>query len=62
MRINNLIIEVLVRICYDLNYEMGGRYPPGLISYNLYGYLESSTFRMAKRASLNDIFSDEYTK
>ena len=56
------LVDCLLRICYDLNYEMEERYSPGLVSYNLYGYLESSTFRMAKRAYLSDIFSDEYTR
>lgn len=56
------LVDRLCYLCYNLNYEMDGWYSPGLVSYKLYGYLESSTFRMAKRAYLGDIFSDEYTK
>lgn len=65
MRVNNLMhkfIDLVDCLCYDLNYEMEGQHIPSFISYKIYGYLESSTFRMAKRVFLSEIFNDEYTK
>ena len=61
MRVNNLMNK-LSYLCHNLNYEMEGWYRPSFISYKIYGYLESRTFRMAKRVFLSEIFNDEYTK